>query len=94
MERGVGDEQQLLGSYHDNQQDRMETSSASLWSFWVYRPVFGRLLMPGTSEIGQHWTGRAAATELAMSRCDADCITTIKRDGLESRPTSLWSFWI
>jgi hypothetical protein len=47
-----------------------------------------------TYKIGQHWTGGVAATELAMSSCDADCILVIERDRLERRPTSLWSFWI
>ena len=42
-----------------------------------------RLLMPDTYKIGQHWTGRVAATELAMSSCDADCILMIERDRLE-----------
>jgi hypothetical protein len=38
--------------------------------FWDLQAGVGRPLMPGTGRFGQHWTGRVAATELAMSRCD------------------------
>jgi hypothetical protein len=57
-------------------------------------PGVGRLQMPEAYEIGQYWTGSVTATELAMSIYGTDCMMKTSGVKLESRPTSLWSFWI